>query len=385
MDHTPQHCFQYFPGNHLWSHGLMFGSEMQSWGAAALGEIDQIGRRLRGREGDNDAWFAEWRAMAERMERTADEHAAQGRNLTAGMYYLHASTYFFVADRYCKPGEAKIETYTRCARCFGEGIKRRWKNIERVEVPYEGKQLPAYFVKSPHADGRAPTAVMFDGLDSAKEVNTLFAGVELANRGVHTMVIDGPGQGESLRLRGIHARYDYEVAGTAAYDYVVTRDDVDPKRVAVGGLSMGGYYAPRVAAFEKRYAACIAWGAHYDYYGVWLKRRKVLESGGTRLSAPGFQLPWVLGVNNMDEAMEKLKQFTLEGVAQKITCPLLVVHGENDSIVPAPIARQLYDAVSSSVKTLKIFTAEEGGSEHCQGDNRQVGANFVADWIAEHL
>jgi dipeptidyl aminopeptidase/acylaminoacyl peptidase len=226
---------------------------------------------------------------------------------------------------------------------------------------------------------------MFDGLDSAKEVNTLFAGVELANRGVHTMVIDGPGQGESLRLRGIHARYDYEVAGTAAYDYVVTRDDVDPKRVAVGGLSMGGYYAPRVAAFEKRYAACIAWGAHYDYYGVWLKRRKVLESGGTRLSAPGFQLPWVLGVNNMDEAMEKLKQFTLEGVAQSITCPLLVVHGENDSIVPAPIARQLYDAVSSSVKTLKIFTAEEGGSEHCQGDNRQVGANFVADWIAEHL
>lgn len=385
MDKHAHHCFQYFPGNHLWSNGLMFGSEMQTWGAAALGEIDQIGRRLRGREGDNDAWFAEWRAMAERMEKTADEHAAAGRELTAGTYYMHASTYYFVADRYCTLGEPKLAAYRRCVRCFGEGIKRRWKNIERVEVPYEGKQLPGYFMKTPHSKSRAPTVVMFGGLDSAKEIITMFGAVELANRGIHCVVIDGPGQGESLRLRQIYSRYDYEAAGTAAYDYVITRPDVDPKRVAIAGLSMGGYYAPRVAAFEKRYAACIAWGGHFDYYAVWLERRKELEYGGTRLSAPGFQLPWVLGVSNMDEAMEKLKEFTLEGVAQNITCALLVVHGENDSIVPVEMARRLYDSAASKVKTLKIFTAEEGGSEHCQGDNRQVGGNFVADWVAENL
>ncbi|MCC7484389.1 MAG: alpha/beta hydrolase [Burkholderiales bacterium] len=384
-DHFAEHCFQYFPGDHMWSHGLMVGSEMQTWGAAALGEVDQIGRRLKGREGDNDAWFTEWRAMAERMQESADAHASAGRELTAGTYYLHAATYYFVADRYCKLGDAKIDTYRRCARCFSEGVKRRWKNIERVEVPYEGKSLPAYFVKSPCASGRAPTAVMFDGLDSAKEINTLFAGVEIANRGIHCIVIDGPGQGESLRLRNIYTRHDYEVAGTCAYDFVTSRPDVDPSRVAVGGLSMGGYYAPRIAAFEKRYAACVAWGAHFDYYGVWLKRRKVLESGGTRLSAPGFQLPWVLGVADMDAAMEKLKRFTLEGVAQNITCALLVVHGERDSIVPVEMAHRLHDTASSRIKTLKIFTAEEGGSEHCQGDNRQIGANYVADWLAANL
>ncbi len=319
------------------------------------------------------------------MEKTADEHAGAGRELTAGTYYMHASTYYFVADRFCKLGEPKLEAYRRCIRCFGEGSKRRWKNIERVEVPYEGRQLPAYFMKSPHSNGRAPTVVMFGGLDSAKEIIIMIGAVELANRGIHCVVIDGPGQGESLRLREIYSRYDYEAAGTAAYDYVITRPDVDPKRVAIAGLSMGGYYAPRVAAFEKRYAACIAWGGQFDYYAVWLARRKELESGGTRLSAPGFQLPWVLGVSNMDEAMEKLKKFTLEGVAQNITCALLVVHGENDSIVPVEMARRLYETAASKVKTLKIFTAEEGGSEHCQGDNRQVGANFVADWVAENL
>lgn len=107
MDQHVHHCFQYFPDHAQWSGGRMFGSELQTWGAAALGEIDQIGQRLRGREGDNDAWFVEWRAMAERMEKTADEHAGAGRELTAGTYYMHASTYYFVADRYCKLGESK--------------------------------------------------------------------------------------------------------------------------------------------------------------------------------------------------------------------------------------------------------------------------------------
>ena len=87
----------------------------------------------------------------------------------------------------------------------------------------------------------------------------------------------------------------------------------------------------------------------------------------------------------MDAAIEKLKKYTLAGVAEKIECPFLVVHGEHDSIVPVEVAHQLYEAVGSEVKELKIFTAEEGGSEHCQEDHRQMGSNFVADWIADHI
>src|SRR4029079_6747978 len=114
---------------------------------------------------------------------------------------------------------------------------QRYPNIERVEVPFEGASLPALFMKAPSASARTPTIVVFDGMDNCKEMSVLFNGLEFAARGWNTLAIDGPGQGESLRLRGLYARHDYEVAGTAAYDYVSRRPDVDAKKVTVMGYS----------------------------------------------------------------------------------------------------------------------------------------------------
>lgn len=380
-----KHWFEYFPDNFVWSQQMMSMIDMAAWGAAAMGEIDQVGQRLKGREGDNEAWFTEWCAMAEDMERKA--HAAQAANhqLTAGTYFLHAGVYFLWAERFTPPGERKFNAYRRSMRCFVEGYQRRYPGIERVEVPYEGATLPAYFMKAPGVGARAPTVVCFDGLDLCKEASVLFAGIELANRGINMLAVDGPGQGEALRLRNIPSRYDYEVPGTAAYDYVAERPEVDPKRVAVMAFSMGGYYAPRIAAFEKRYAACVAWGAHFDYHAVWVVRRREMESGGTKVTSAGFQLPWVLGVPDMDAAMEKLKNYRLAGVAEKIECPLLIVHGEHDTIVPVENANKLYAAAGPKQKTLKIFTPADGGSEHCHGDNRVVGTNYIADWLMDNL
>src|SRR4030095_802659 len=176
------------------------------------------------------------------------------------------------------------------------------------------------FLKSPAANGAAPTVVLFDGLDNCKEMSVLFAGIELAFRGFHTLAIDGPGQGESLRLRNHPSRYDYEAAGTPAYAFVAKRPDVDRKRVSVMAYSAGGYYAPRVAAMDKRYAACVAWGPHYDYHAVWQKRWTAMQKDHNSVATSHFQLPWVLGVENMEVAMEKLKKFTLAGVVEKMEC-----------------------------------------------------------------
>lgn len=216
-------------------------------------------------------------------------------------------------------------------------------------------------------------------------MSVLFAGVELAFRGFHTLAIDGPGQGEALRLRNLPARYDYEAAGTPAYDHVAGRKDVDPNRIAIMAYSAGGYYAPRAAAFEKRYRAVVAWGAHYDYHAVWEKRWEAMKSDGTRVATSHFQLPWVLGVPDMNAAMEKLKKFTLAGVANRIECPILICYVEDDKLTPPEVADQLYGAVGSRDKTLKAFTAEEGGAEHCQVDNRQVGIDYIAGWLADRL
>ncbi|MDP1717072.1 MAG: hypothetical protein Q8L40_03265, partial [Burkholderiales bacterium] len=109
------------------------------------------------------------------------------------------------------------------------------------------------------------------------------------------------------------------------------------------------------------------------------------ESGGTKPSAPPFQLPWVLGMPDMDACMKKLEGYRLAGVAEKIKCPFYCIHGENDNIVPLEFAQRLYEIVGSRDKTLKILTAHDGGSDHCQEDNRQVGVNLVADWLAERL
>jgi dipeptidyl aminopeptidase/acylaminoacyl peptidase len=241
-------------------------------------------------------------------------------------------------------------------------------------------------MKSPYAKGTAPTMVLFDGLDNCKEMSVLFAGIEFARRGVHALAIDGPGQGESLRLRRIHARFDYEVAGTAAYEYVTARSDVDPKKVTVMGYSFGGYYAPRIVAFEKRYAACVAFGAMHWSIHEWVSTiKRVTQTDPTQSAQSAFQVPWVFGVRDLDSALEMAKRFTLEGVAARIECPFLVVHGANDRIVPLDSAEKLYTAVGSKRKTLKIFTADEGGAEHCQVDHRQAGVDYIADWITANV
>jgi len=378
------HWFEYFPGNHMWSQGLMFGIEMQTWGAAALGEIDQVGQRLEAHVGDNGKWWEEWTAMARRIEGFGDAEEAKGHGLTAGSYYLRAAIYYFCGERFVPPSERKWETYRSCLRCFRKGIERRYPQIERVEVPYEDTTLPAWLLKA-DVSGPAPAVVMFDGLDNAKEMSVLFGGVEIARRGIHVLAIDGPGQGEALRLQGIVSRHDYEVPARAAYDCLAGRSEIDAKRVAVMGFSMGGYYAPRAAAMEPRFAACVAWGGHWDYHESWVRRRKIMEAGGSKLSAPPFQLMWVLGKPDMDACMTKLEDYRLAGVAERMRCPFYCIHGENDNIVQLEFAQQLYDAVGSADKTLKVLTAFDGGSEHCQEDNRQVGANLVADWLAERL
>ena len=374
-----------FPTHFQWSNATLVAKGMAPYGAVALGEIDWIVQRLHERIGEPQAWWEEWTRVAEQVERAGDAAAAEGRSATAGNYYLRAGNYYYTGERMVPPGEQKLGIYLKALHCYQEGLKRRCPSLEIVDVPYDGSALPAYFLKSPVAKERAPTVVLFDGLDNCKEMSVLFAGLELAFRGFHTLAIDGPGQGEALRLRNLPARYDYEVPGKAAYEYVAARADVDPKRVAIMAYSAGGYYAPRAAAFEPRYCACVAWGPHYDYHAVWEKRWAAMKQDHNSVATSHFQLPWVLGTPDMETAMVKLKKFTLAGVAEKITCPMLILWGEEDKLTPREVARQLYDAVGSKDKTLKIFTTREGAAEHCQVDNRQMGTDYVCDWLAAHM
>ena len=372
-----------FPGNFVWSNAALVTKGMAPYGAVALAEIDEVCERLRPRQAAPDAWREEWCAMGRRLESVATAADAEGRAMTAGNYYLRAGMYYFTGERFVVPGELKQQIGKKALDCQHAGLTRRYPNLELVEVPYEGTTLPALFMKAPGVTGRAPTVVVFDGMDNCKEMSVLFAGLELASRGWHTLAIDGPGQGESLRLRGLSARHDYEVPGAAAYDYVAARAEVDPARVVVMGYSFGGYYAARIAAFDRRYAAGVAFAAlHWDL-AAWqreIKRRH--ESDPTTTAQSTFHFPWVMGCPDMDAAIEKAKRFSLADVAPRITRPFLIVHSEDDRVVPVESARRLYEAVGSPRKHLKIFTAEDGATYHAQADNRPVAVDYIADWIA---
>ena len=376
-----------FPGNMTWSNAALVTKGMAPYGAVALGEIDDVCERLKSRQNEPDAWPEEWCRMAARLEKVADKAAAEGRQLTAGNYYLRAGMYYFTGERFVYPGDQKREIGRKSLQCQRAGLERRHPNIEFVEVPYENATLPAIFMKAPGVSGRAPTVVVFDGMDNCKEMSVLFNGLEFAARGWHTLAIDGPGQGESLRLRGLYARHDYEVAGAAAYDYMAARADVDAQKVTVMGYSFGGYYAARVAAFEKRYLAGVAFAAlHWDL-AAWqseIKRRHAVDPKNTAQSA--FHFRWIMGhIDDADAAIAKAAKFSLAGVAEKITCPFLIVHAEDDTVVPVASAYKLYEALGSKRKHMRVFTKEDGGIYHAQADNRQVGVDCIADWIAGNL
>ena len=378
--------FMYFPEDYRWSHGVLIGLNAAPWGGAEIGEIARIGLRLQGHVGDDKAWFREWAQEAAAVESAGRAHLAAGRLTTAAKYLFRAANYYHVGERFLQPKSEGLAAYRRGVDCFRDAARHISRpRIEHVEIPFEGAALPALLVHAEPVAGRgarAPAMVFFDGFDVTKEIQ-YFKGVpDLAARGVACLIVDGPGNGESVRFRGHYLRHDTESYGTAAYEYLAGRPEFDPQRIGVMAISLGGYYAPRVAAFEQRYACCVAWGAQWDYWQIWKERFDRIDAGRTpSLSVPWKHLLWIFDADTRDAAMKKLEGFRLDGVVQKITCPFLLLHGEGDEQIPLALAQKCFDAVGSRNKTLKVFTREEGGYHHCQTDNVSIGVAYMWDWV----
>jgi dienelactone hydrolase len=381
MTATAPSWTDHFPGNFLWSNAMLVCKGMAPYGAVALRDLERIGTRLAARAGEPRAWLEEWNAEAEALE----ARAAGASRATAGLLLLRAGMYRFTGERFVPPGEEKRTLGARAYANLHAGLRTRHPEIDFVEVPYEGASLPALFLRAP-VSGPAPVVVVFDGMDNAKEMSVLFAGLEFARRGFHTLAIDGPGQGETLRLRGMSARHDYEAAGAAALDHLATRPEVDMRRAVVMGYSFGGYYAVRVAAHEPRFAAGIALTApHWDLAGFQRGVRDKARAAGQTIAQSNFQFRWVVGAADDDAAIAIAERFDVAGPAARIRCPFLVTHGAEDRVIPAANARRLFDALGTERKSLRVFTAEEGGAQHAHVDDRQIGIAHAADWISETL
>ena len=258
-------------------------------------------------------------------------------------------------------------------------------DIEHVEVPYEDTSLPAFFVGARPSVERepAPAVVFFNGFDGNKELNWFLGTEELRRRGIAVLSVDSPGVGEAIRFRGIPLRYDYEVAGSAALDYLRGRPDVDPDRIAIMALSLGGYYATRSASMDPRFRACVAWGAIWNYHRIW--RERIEAAFDKQLPVPGDHLAWSTGTRSPMEALDAIAGFDLDGVVQNMQCSYLLVHGEDDQQVPVADAHALFEACGSQDKTLRVFGYEEGGAQHCHMDNLSIAVPYIFDWLGDRL
>ena len=314
-----------------------------------------------------DEWCAAWSRRAAHHEELGREALKRGHQLTAGEalqragVYYHFASFLFVND----VPQMKV-AHMKAVECRQAALPFLRPPGERLRIPYEGKML-AGILRKPAGYGRPAVVVMAVGLDSTKEEGDAYEAPFLA-RGIATLVFEGPGQGEAqydFAIRG-----DYEVPVKAVLDYIGTRRDLDAARIGMWGVSLGGYYAPRAAAFDKRIKACIALGGPFNWGAAW--------DGLPELTREAFRVR--SHCQTQEEARKNALTLSLEGVAQNIVCPIFIVNGRLDRIIPAKDAERLAREVKGPVELMMI---EDGN--HIATNRAYRWRSQSADWMKEQL
>jgi pimeloyl-ACP methyl ester carboxylesterase len=383
--------FQYFPEG-PYTYNLSVVATLNSGGL--IDEVDRACRPIKdaaagGEDAGTPAFLRAWTALTDQLVGQAEDAEKAGHTRTAGQLYFRASNYLAQAERMLAHSDPdRVPTYRRLLELAQKAFDLHSPRVSRVAIPYEGTTLPAYFSQAPATDdGPAPVIVLVNGLDSTKEhMYSSNHWEELAARGISCLMLDQPGTGEALRLQGLTARIDTEAWAGAAVDYLETRQDVDTSRIGIVGWSLGGYYAPRAAAFEKRFALCVAWGANHNWGAV--QRRRKEREGERPVPHYWEHVLWVWGKDGDEHHLDAFLYFAddvhLDGVVEQITVPFLIAHGANDRQIPVEYAHRSYEqAVNSPKRELRVFTPEEGATEHIGLDHLPYVSTFIADWVAD--
>jgi dienelactone hydrolase len=324
-------------------------------------------RRLIARIDRWSDWCRIWCEEGRRHEQLAEEAAGRGRLVTAGEAFLRASIYYHYAKHlFWEDPEQFRDAHARMLRCYLAAAPHTDPPMERLEIPFEGTKMAAY-LRRPAGSAIPKIAILLPGLDAAKEELHAWSDAFLA-RGLATVALDGPGQGETSFHLPI--RSDWGRVIGAVIDVLERRDDVDASAVAVVGQSLGAIYAPLATAFEPRIKACVANCGPFDFGPVLPQLPQVSQELFRVRSHAG----------DTREAIAIAGRLSLADCAQRITCPLLIVFGAGDRIVPLSEGERLARAAAGPTD----FVVYEEGNHVCFNISYKFRP-LTADWTAEHL
>lgn len=377
---------------------------------ADIGECLQAAASIE--EGDFESWYAGWYAVAERIRKVGDEAAAAGHMVSAREAWLRASNYYRAAEFYLhgNPSDPRIlETWGKSRDCFAEAAATFDPPIEPVEIPYEDTTLPGYMYKVDASGQPRPTLIIMEGFDGTQEEICYTCALAAVERGYNVLTFEGPGQGAPLREQGLHFRPDWENVVIPVVDYALTRPEVDPQKMILEGISLGGYLAPRGAAFDHRLAGLVANGGVFFPFDAIM--RGFYGKDGLPSSAASFiefiktdpddfneimaeamrestNFRWFIehgmysfGVSTPAGLMLAYSEFSMEGLADGISCPTLVIDSEQDYAMQGQ-PQQLYDALTCP-KDFLLFTTEQCAQYHCQTGAYLLSTQRIFDWLEE--
>ncbi|MGW6062290.1 alpha/beta hydrolase family protein [Streptomyces sp. NPDC055189] len=362
-----------------------------TYGGAELGEVLVTCRLIP--DGDEEAWSAQWAATAARVECIGRDTLAAGHRVSAREALLRASNYYRTADFYRRADpendteSARLATASR--QTFADAAALLDIPARAVRIPYEDTTLPGYLFLADDSGEPRPTVLYHGGYDSTLEEAYFALAAGALRRGFHVLAFDGPGQGSTLREQGLHFRPDWEAVVTPVVDFALALPEVDKDRLALIGTSLGGYLAARAVAFEHRIAACVLHDGIYDVHPTFeaVARTAAETPGGwAAVTAQSVSVRWMVhnglwtfGISDADELMEASKAYTLEGLAERITCPMLVLEAENDQFFTGQPQR-VFDALTCP-KELIVFPEAEGGGEHCHEGAVALWHQRTFDWL----
>jgi pimeloyl-ACP methyl ester carboxylesterase len=366
---------------------------------AEIGEISQIVKRVK--EGDFESWYQGWYDMAKKVATLANQSLTGDHVVSARHGFLRASNYYRNSEFFLRNNEPKrIEAYKKSVSSFEKAMDLFDDvAVKHLHIPFEDMYLSAYLYERSE---EAPTLIFIGGYDSTVEELYFSGGAAAYERGFNVLLFDGPGQGEALRIQKKCARYDFEKPVRAAIDYLEEHTDINTHRfMGLMGMSLGGYYAARAAAFESRIDACILFDVFIDVWDSIVEQNPMLKQiegpnakkllakidpakldGNTRWLIQNAL--WVFGLDNVLQIPQVVKKFSLYGVADKIKCPMLLLAGTQDHFAALTQIDYLKENLKTSYTT-HIFDETFGAEQHCQEGNQSRARQVIFDWLEDQV